>query len=178
MAVSPPPPPPTPGLEPSGSAGHEPLHRTSVVSESAIGVDWAVLGSGERVNLASPGARLGARIIDVLIVVVALLILVFTSSGSVVDAMFIAPLIWCVYEVVLIAVRGQTLGKMLVKVKVVRVDFGSVLGAGKSVGRWIIPFAGLVVPVITLLVYIWMLWDRNRQGLHDKAAGTVVVKAS
>lgn len=200
MTVSPPPPPPNPPA-PSGSADHRPpasedhLHRTSVVSEPAIGVGWTVLGSGERVNLAGPGARLGARIIDVLIVSAVPLILIFGSPGSADEtsdgggvfvaftvAMLIATPIWCIYEVVLIAVRGQTLGKMLVKAKVVRVDSGGVPGAGKSVGRWIIPFAPGFVPglgqLAQLLIYTWLLWDRNRQGLHDKAAGTLVIKAS
>jgi len=194
MAISPPSPPPPPP-EPSDSAGHEPLHRTSVVSGPAIGVDWTVLGSGDRVELAGPGARLGARIIDLLIVSAVPLILIFGSRGSAdetsdgggvfvafVSAMLIATPIWCIYEVVLIAVRGQTLGKMLVKVKVVRADSGGVPGAGKSIGRWIIPFAPGFVPglgqLAQLLIYTWLLWDRNRQGLHDKAAGTLVVKAS
>ncbi len=96
--------------------------------------------------------------------------------------MLIAMAIGVAYEVVLIAVRGQTLGKMLVSIKVIRADFGGVPGAGKSVIRWIIPVAASWVPfigfLVSLLVYISLLWDSNRQGWHDKAAGTLVVKTS
>lgn len=48
------------------------------------------------------------------------------GGGVFIAAMLIATPIWCIYEVVLIAVRGQTLRKMLVKVKVVRVDSGGI----------------------------------------------------
>jgi len=67
------------------------------------------------------------------------------------------------------------------RIKVVRADSGSVPGAGKSVIRWIIPAAAAWLPVgnflISPLVYISLLWDSNRQGWHDKAARTLVVKA-
>jgi uncharacterized RDD family membrane protein YckC len=35
-------------------------------------------------------------------------------------------------------------------------------------------FSFLVVPII--LDYLWPLWDRENQTLHDKIAGTVVLK--
>jgi len=38
-----------------------------------------------------------------------------------------------------------------------------------------LPFLGALV---SLLVYISLLWDSNRQGWHDKAARTLVVKVS
>ena len=51
----------------------------------------------------------------------------------------------------------------------------------KSIGRWIIPAVVAFIPAIggllSLLVYISLLWDSARQGWHDKAAGTLVVKA-
>jgi uncharacterized RDD family membrane protein YckC len=34
-----------------------------------------------------------------------------------------------------------------------------------------VPGAGL----ITLLDDLWMLWDRQKQTLHDKVAGTIVI---
>ncbi len=36
------------------------------------------------------------------------------------------------------AFKGQTLGKMLFDVKVVRAESGSVPGTGKSIARWVI----------------------------------------
>ena len=187
MALSPPPPPPVPGTGPGGYDGR-PRDRSST-PPPATEEGRAALGFGEQVELAGPGARLGARIIDTLIVGSALLIflvivsaLEFGNAEDLLGVMLIAMAIGVAYEVVLIAVRGQTLGKMLVSIKVIRADFGGVPGAGKSVIRWIIPVAASLVPLIgplvSLLVYISLLWDSNRQGWHDKAAGTLVVKTS
>ena len=34
----------------------------------------------------------------------------------------------------------------------------------------------LIGIAVSLIIGIWFLWDSNRQGLHDKAASTYVVK--
>jgi uncharacterized RDD family membrane protein YckC len=66
---------------------------------------------------------------------------------------------------------GQTLGKMVCKLKVVRLDGGPV-GYGKAFLRWI----GYLVSSILYLGFLWAAWDRNKQGWHDKIAGTYVIK--
>ena len=159
---------------------------------------WATTGTGESVQLASPGARLGARILDIVIVTVALIILAaigigaaFAGSsnsddasafsvGALVVSVLLAAAVGLLYEVTMIATRGQTLGKMATKIKVVRADNGLVPGWGKSIGRWILPALLPIIPlvgwILSLLVYISLLWDRARQGWHDKAAGTLVIK--
>lgn len=152
-------------------------------------------------QLASAGARLGARIIDIVIMVVVAIVLIIigilalfgvSSEDSLTDdeteigfaflfgTWAVIALIGLLYEVVMIATRGQTLGKMMTSVKVVRADNGLVPGWGKSIGRWIIPavlnFIPAVGPFLSLLVYLSLLWDSARQGWHDKAAGTFVIK--
>ena len=163
---------------------------------------WAALGTGEPVELAGPGSRLGARVLDVVIMsVVGLILLVaglvsavgITSGDSVSDEeatagagafiafAIVAVVIGVLYEVTMIATKGQTLGKMATRIKVVRADNGLVPGWGKSIGRWIIPavlgFIPFVGWLLSLLVYLSLLWDKARQGWHDKAAGTLVIKA-
>lgn len=156
---------------------------------------WATTGTGESLQLAGVGARIGARVIDAVIVIFAWIILAVvgiadaagTGSdsddgvGDLIMSALIGAVIGLLYEVTMIATRGQTLGKMATKVMVVRADNGLVPGWGKSVGRWIIPAALSFIPnfgpILSLLVYISLLWDRRRQGWHDKAAGTLVVKA-
>lgn len=67
--------------------------------------------------------------------------------------------------------RGQTPGKKLMRVRVIRLD-------GKPLGWWISfeRFGGYAASLsVGLLGFIQILWDRNRQGLHDKACETVVV---
>lgn len=188
--MPPPPPPPDPGTPPPGS--YHPQAMTG----------WAITGTGQQLELAGPGARLGARILDILIVGVAVLVLIIlgalalfgVDSGDsatdeaetaavviVLGVVALAAVIGLLYEVVLIAVRGQTLGKMMTGIKVVRADNGLVPGWGKSIGRWIIPTVVAFIPAVgwllSLLVYLSLLWDSARQGWHDKAAGTLVVKA-
>lgn len=136
-------------------------------------------------QLAGPAARLGARILDwVVIAVIGVVIAVIgipTARVGGPEMFLLLPMVGFLYEVPLTAVRGQTLGKMALKVKVVRLDNGLVPGWGKSIGRGIIPMAAALIPLAgwigALLVYVSMLWDDRRQGWHDKAAKTLVIQA-
>jgi uncharacterized RDD family membrane protein YckC len=67
--------------------------------------------------------------------------------------------------------RGQTPGKKIAGLRVMRLD-------GKPMGWWISfeRFGGYAASLsVGLLGFLQILWDRNRQGLHDKACETVVV---
>ncbi|MGQ0813843.1 MAG: RDD family protein [Gemmatimonadota bacterium] len=67
--------------------------------------------------------------------------------------------------------RGQTPGKRIAGVRVLRLD-------GKPMGWWISfeRFGGYAASLsVGMLGFAQILWDRNRQGLHDKACETVVV---
>ena len=91
--------------------------------------------------------------------------------------------VWLVFEAVPTAARGRTVGKLIVGLKVLRADTCSEPGLGKSLGRWVVPAVPLVVLgsrfgiLLTALVYASVVWNKQRQGWHDKAAGTVVVHA-
>jgi hypothetical protein len=68
--------------------------------------------------------------------------------------------------------RGQTPGKKLMGVRVIRLD-------NKPLGWWISfeRFGGYAASFsVGLLGFLQIVWDRNRQGLHDKACETVVVR--
>ena len=97
------------------------------------------------------------------------------------ETLLLLPLVGTLYEVPLNAVRGQTLGKMALKVKVVRLDNGFAPGWRKSMGRTIIPMAAALIPLAgwigTLLVYSSLLWNDRRQGWHDRAVKTLVIRA-
>ena len=41
-----------------------------------------------------------------------------------------------------------------------------------------VPLIGTILGIYVLLAGLWPLWDARRQGLHDKAAGTVVVRVA
>ena len=137
--------------------------------------------SGEQ--LAGPAARLGARVLDwvVIAVIGGVTAVIGIPRGLGGPEMFLLlPMVGFLYEVPLTAVRGQTLGKMALRIKVVGADNGLVPGWGRSIGRGM-PLVAAVVPVAgwigALLVYVSMLWDDRHQGWHDKAARTLVVRA-
>ena len=87
-----------------------------------------------------------------------------------------------IYETTLIATRGYTLGAWIVKVRIVRIDDGRVPGWSKAGIRALVPLASQAVPVIGLVlmtvVYLTAFVSPRRQGLHDRAAGTIVVAAT
>jgi uncharacterized RDD family membrane protein YckC len=92
--------------------------------------------------------------------------------------------VWFAYEVPGSANSGQTLGKRLLGIKVVRVESEERLGFGRAFRRWgrlglptLLWYccgAGFLLQVIDCL---FVTIDRPlRQALHDKAANTVVVR--
>lgn len=67
--------------------------------------------------------------------------------------------------------KGQTLGKKLLRLKVIRLN-------NKPIGIWYSfeRFGGYAAGIATgLLGFFQVFWDPNRQGIHDKIAGTVVI---
>jgi uncharacterized RDD family membrane protein YckC len=69
--------------------------------------------------------------------------------------------------------RGQSFGKRFIGVRVVRID-GRPIDYQTAVLRHIVGYP------LSLLFFglgiVWVLWDRRRQGWHDKLAKTVVIK--
>lgn len=73
-----------------------------------------------------------------------------------------------------LATRGQTWGRKIVGIKVVRADNGQPLGYGRAIGRLL--FASIISGSFCGLGYLWMLWDKDKQTWHDKVVGSVVVR--
>ena len=70
------------------------------------------------------------------------------------------------------AVRGQTLGKMVVGLQVVDAK-GKVPDLGRAALR---ESVGKILSAFLLLGYVWVLFDKHHQGWHDKLAQTYVVR--
>ncbi|WP_338677174.1 RDD family protein [Streptomyces sp. SCSIO 30461] len=105
------------------------------------------------------------------------------AAGGVFAAMFgfimIFALVGLLYEWLMVAFFGGTVGKMALGLKVVKENTGQVPGVGGGFIRWIIPMAGaLLCGIGQLLVYLSPFFDNSGkvQGWHDRAAGTLVVK--
>ncbi|WP_437550615.1 RDD family protein [Sorangium sp. So ce367] len=156
--------------------------------------------------LAERGTRLGARILDNLLLIgsmiPAVILLVATGAieGIATDegtlhpegklylmigvGALLGPLPLVIYQWYLIVTRGQTLGKTWTKIKIIksdgsRVDFVS----GVIVRNWVLALPGLIPAVgqalssIVNLVDGLMIFSDDRRCLHDRIAGTKVVVA-
>jgi len=77
--------------------------------------------------------------------------------------------------------RGQTLGKMVWEIRVRDAATGGPLGVPKAALRYLAPTLPTLIPILGLLLWVTdgvsALWDDRRQTVHDKLAGSVVVKA-
>lgn len=65
-----------------------------------------------------------------------------------------------------------TPGKLLLGCRVVDATTGSALGTGQAVLRY---FAYIISTLPLCLGFLWIAWDRRKQGFHDKIAKTVVL---
>ena len=68
--------------------------------------------------------------------------------------------------------KGTTVGGIVVNLQVVRPD-GRPLSFLTAIVRSV---AALFSAVVLFLGFFWIGWDRDKQGWHDKIAGTVVVR--
>jgi uncharacterized RDD family membrane protein YckC len=143
---------------------------------------------GQTRELASVGQRAAGALIDGLlmsmVVVVPLLLgmveiddLEGPLPGSLVLGLFSFG---AIYTVVPTALWGQTLGKIAVGTRVVAEDDGSLPGWRRSALRWAVPgIAGRLPYVglwVSLAIMASLVLDARRRGLHDRVAGTIVVR--
>ena len=70
--------------------------------------------------------------------------------------------------------RQATPGKMLVSAQVVDAVTLGKIGPGQAIGRYL----GYYACLLSLgLGFLWIAFDRRKQGWHDKLAGTLVIHA-
>jgi uncharacterized RDD family membrane protein YckC len=75
--------------------------------------------------------------------------------------------------------RGQTVGKMVMKIAVKDAETGGPIGYGRAFARWLIAsilWIAFYLPGIIDLLF--PLWDQKRQTLHDKAVRSVVLQVT
>jgi len=77
-----------------------------------------------------------------------------------------------VYEALMLAARGQTLGKIALKIKVVRRD-GSPISSGQAWGRSVI--RAIMVSFLTFINYVPAFATKEKTCVHDLVANTRVV---
>jgi uncharacterized RDD family membrane protein YckC len=90
------------------------------------------------------------------------LIVVFGSLG------------WSVYNRWIMGGQGQSLGKRVLKIKLVSEDTGQPIG---TMNAFLRDVAHIVDGIICDIGYLFPLWDPKRQTLADKIMKTVVIPA-
>ncbi len=159
---------------------------SSCNAEVVPGTRWCNICHTNVVNpslgkLASPGKRLGAFVLDLVIPVTALFLMIAVAGiggateteagaglGGIIGLLvFLAYIIWAL---VLFA-RGTTPGKKVLGMRVIKED-GTPAGfmtmlLREWIGKWI---SGLIL----LLGFLWILFDKDNQGWHDKLMSTYV----
>jgi len=149
--------------------------------------------------LASWGSRVAAQVIDWLVLLIPAAILTAllvggydsdSSAGELIGISILSFLIWSAIVLLyapLLMIRGgerngQTLGKQLVGITVVR-DSGESFGFWWAVLREVVVknlavgIASSIIPLIPwLLDNLWPLWDDENRALHDMVVKTHVIR--
>ncbi|QEV18317.1 RDD family protein [Streptomyces alboniger] len=142
--------------------------------------------------LADSGKRVLARIVDMILIgiVVWLLSWLFNTSEYDVDPdkvntgksfgqSLLAAVLYIAYDTFMISKTGQTLGKKWLGMRVANLNDGATPSMQTALARaavlWL-PFAFCCACIWTAICGGWSFFDKPyKQGLHDKAAKTVVV---
>ncbi|HEX6423609.1 MAG TPA: RDD family protein [Acidimicrobiales bacterium] len=115
-------------------------------------------------------ATLGYQVALAVLGVVGLASTSGTSAATALGYLLSLPVVFAVYCAGFWALLGRTPGMMVLGLRVVAGD-GGPPGAGRSAVRAL----GYWVSAIGLVGFLWVAVDRQRQGFHDKLAGTYVV---
>ncbi|GEM_PF-645142 len=142
------------------------------------------------------GARVGATLIDGIVILVPTGIIAALSYSTTTSinyqtgietttphfgaGLFLSLLIPFLYQFLMLGAKGQTLGNMAAKTKVVDMS-GAQVTYGRAAGRTGADVAfslvsSFTIGLLSLLDVLWPLWDQKNQTLHDKIAQTLVVK--
>ena len=107
--------------------------------------------------------RMGAAFLDIVLVGI---------LGAIVGGPPLSFLVALAYFAGMWAWRGTTVGGIVLKLQVVRTD-GQPLTFLAALVRGL---AAAFSVVVVFLGFLWIAWDQDKQGWHDKIAGTVVVR--
>lgn len=151
----------------------------------------------EHLALASRLSRLGAVVLDAILIslpVSAVMIAyddqiatwviqpegMSSTAGAALVVASVLTLALFVYQLWLLHRSGQTLGKKLLGIKIVRSD-GSRAGLGRIIGlRYLVPTLIGMIPYVGWLFSIidpLFIFAEDRRCLHDRIADTIVVNA-
>ncbi|HLP08369.1 MAG TPA: RDD family protein, partial [Opitutaceae bacterium] len=114
-------------------------------------------------NRADLWVRLGALLVDIVLIGIA-------GGTTGVLGLLPFPLVFVVYVCAMWLWKGSTIGGIIFKLQIVRLD-GRPVDAATAVVRTLVAF----ISAATVIGFLWCLWDDEGQTWHDKVAGTNVV---
>jgi uncharacterized RDD family membrane protein YckC len=186
------------------TASQPPVPPSNPYAPPAANLEAPAPAPAGAASLASRGARFGASFIDGLLYAIGLVpaIVVAVSSGALTAAtegggqpgpfwwagtspvQIASALVWVAllgFQSYLIATTGQSIGKKVVKIRIVRTD-GSRAGFVRAVllRSWLFGVFS-VIPIVgrvSALVDVVFIFRNDRRCLHDMVADTRVVDAS
>jgi uncharacterized RDD family membrane protein YckC len=100
------------------------------------------------------------------------------AAGAVANAMIAVLVVFVfAYPIVMLTFHdGQTVGKQVVRVRVLRRD-GEPVGFGRAFVREVTKILFGYTGILWLIDVLWPLWQAENKALHDLIAGTRVVAA-
>ncbi|MDO5626947.1 MAG: RDD family protein [Mobilicoccus sp.] len=117
-------------------------------------------------SVATFGRRLIALFLDGIIAQLIAIAFFGYRHGEGGLGVFLPTLVFLGMHAIMIATGGYTVGHRLLRLRVVRLD-----------GGWAGPVPALVRTLMFALFIPVLIHDKDQRGLHDKAAGTVLVRA-
>ena len=132
-----------------------------------------LLEGEQPLKAASAGRRLGGYLIEggISWAIAIVAIIVDAAAGTYPAFYALAMIGWFIFFLVLWA-QGLTPGKLILGMRVIKTT-------GERAGFWRMALREIigkwVSAIVILLGFLWIIWDKDRQGFHDKIADTLVV---
>ena len=145
-------------------------------ADYVAGARWCSICHTNVVNpeigrLSSPGRRLSAYCLDLFIPMVVVTCFFFGAIAGYSEIVFLLAIIYGAVSLILFA-KGTTIGKKLLSMRVVKED-------GEQAGFWTMLLRECIGKNISALIlwlgFLWVLFDKENQGWHDKLMSTYVV---
>lgn len=142
-----------------------------------------------RYEYAGFGARLLALIIDVILLAIVAFIVGMVAGmlgwidleamrlaqekGEITTFEVVWNIVTTIAFIVMWVVWAGTPGKLLLKLKILDAETGNKISVVQAIIRYLMYIPSTIV---LFLGFFWILFDKHKQGWHDKVAKTVVVK--
>jgi uncharacterized RDD family membrane protein YckC len=128
-------------------------------------------GGGERAGF---GRRFVQYVIDAILIGIVAAAVAAALSMSQNGRSGVSLLFLIVYFTALEGARSQTIGMQVMGLKVVDARTGGAIDYSRAFIR---SLGRIVASILCALGYLWVIWDKEKQGWHDKIATTYVVRA-